>query len=108
MQDAHAIARSQRERRAYSGGLLTTTVIEGARHFSLLVQAQRTLLGGAHQEHVSQQRPAVSAGKRRRLLAVLLLDRNVSGVRGRHVSFLRTPQSVRPNRLLRGTDLGGV
>ena len=59
MQDAQAVLRGHRERRADGDGLLAVAVVERAGHLALAVQVHRALLDAAHQQHVAQQGDAV-------------------------------------------------
>ena len=66
VEDAEAVLRRHRERRADRHGLLPEAVVEGAGHAALAVERQRARLDGAHQQHVAQQRDAVGRGEVRR------------------------------------------
>ena len=59
VQDAQAVLRRHRERRAGGHGLLAIAVIEGARDLALAVEAHRALLDATHQEHRAQQPDSV-------------------------------------------------
>src|SRR4051794_36682803 len=59
VQDAQAVLRRHRERRADRDGLLSVAVVEGARDLALAVQVHRALLDAAHEQHVAQQGDAV-------------------------------------------------
>ena len=91
VQDAGAVARAERERRAHRHGLLAASVVEAARHLALAVEGERPLLGGAHEQHVAQKRAAVVARSARRLVSAVLLRVERRGSRGRrrHLFSLR-------------------
>src|SRR4051794_17689664 len=59
VQDAQAVLRRHRERRADRYGLLAVAVVEGARDLALAVQVHRALLDAAHEQHVAQEGDAV-------------------------------------------------
>ena len=59
MQDAQAVLRGHRERRADRHGLLAVAVVERAGDLALAVEVHRALLDAAHQEHVAQEGDAI-------------------------------------------------
>src|SRR3954451_12203046 len=59
VEDAQAVLRRHRERRADRDGLLAVAVVEGARDLALAVQVHRALLDAAHEQHVAQEGDAV-------------------------------------------------
>ena len=59
MEDAQAVLRGHRERRADGDGLLAVAVVERAGHLALAVEVHRALLDAAHQQHVAQEGGAV-------------------------------------------------
>src|SRR4051794_22101390 len=59
VEDAQAVLRRHRERRADRDGLLAVAVVEGARDLALAGQVHRALLDAAHEQHVAQEGDAV-------------------------------------------------
>src|SRR6478609_7413166 len=59
VEDAQAVLRRHRERRADRHGLLAVAVVERAGDLALAVQVHRALLDAAHEQHVAQEGDAV-------------------------------------------------
>ena len=109
VQDAGAVARAERERRAHRHGLLAAAVVEAAGHLALAVEGERALLGGAHEEHEAQQLAAVVRASADASWASVLLDRAPRVSRSSWPSLLPSrPDPGSPAGLRRLDAPGGV